>query len=157
MTKTIQLLRFDLDDRSWGVPLAQVMRVIRAADYTPLPHAPGIVMGVIDLHGQVIPLLNIRRRFGLPEREIDLNDQFVIATAGGRPVALSVDAVKGVVECETSRIVAAGSVLPRLDQVEGLIQLEDGLTLIHDLDKFFSIDELRKLADALTHVCGSAL
>ena len=148
MDKQLQLLVFILDQRQYGLRLSQVQRVVRAVDATPLPNAPEIVLGAIDVQGAIVPLFNIRRRFGLVEREIDPDDQFVIANTSKRTVALAVDEVKDVIERPAEQIVAAANILSRLDMIAGAVKLEDGLVLIHDLDRFLSIDEDRALEEA---------
>ena len=97
---------FTLDELLYGVRLSVAVRVLRAMEITPLPNAPSIVMGIIDLGGRIIPVVNIRRRFQLPERELELSDQLIVAMAvrrdlhedGGRLLALAVDTVVGVRE-----------------------------------------------------------
>ena len=82
------LVVFKLDDHSYALHVFQVRRVVRVAQWTPLPQAPDIVLGVINLSGEVIPVFDVRKRFGLPVREIDLNDQLIIAQTARRSVAL---------------------------------------------------------------------
>src|SRR5271157_2301250 len=90
---------FTLDGLFYAVSLSVVSRVIRAVEITPLPKAPSIVLGVINLGGRIIPVVNIRKRFRLPERELELTDQLIVARAsrsnanadGGRLLALAVD------------------------------------------------------------------
>jgi len=150
MQREVQLLIFELDGRWWGLHLAAVERVIRAVEITPLPMAPAIVRGIIDVQGQIIPVLNVRGRFSLPDREVGLDDQMIIATTGRRRVAILVDGVREIVCRAGEEIVAAEKILRPLDGIEGVIQLGDGLALIHDLDRFLSLDEERSLENALT-------
>ncbi len=144
-----QLVVFTLGDRRYGLPLSAVERIVHVVDVTPLPKAPDIVLGVVNLQGRVIPVINVRRRFHLPEREIALTDQMVIAHAARRLVALVVDSVTGVLEYSEQGAVAAQEVLPELQYVEGVVKLEDGLILIHDLDTFLSLEEEADLERAL--------
>ena len=137
----IQLVVFTLGEYRYGLQLSDVERVVRIVDITPLPKAPDIVLGVVDVQGQVIPVINLRRRFRLPEREIDLADHLIVARTARRPLALIVDAAIGVLECSDRDVEPAREVLPGLEYVEGVAKLEDGLILIHDLDKFLSLDE----------------
>lgn len=76
-----QSVVFSLDTRLYAISLSAVRRVVQAVELTPLPNAPPIVKGVINLGGLIIPVVNIRRRFRLPERELELSDQFIVATA----------------------------------------------------------------------------
>lgn len=119
---------------------------------TPLPKAPAIVFGVVNIQGRLIAVINMRRRFHLPEREITLTDQLVVAHTARRPVALVADAVLDVIAYPAQSLIATGEVLPNIEYVEGVIKLADGLIFIHDLDKFLSLEEEKFLANALeTH------
>jgi len=140
---------FVLGDQRYGLPLAAVERVVRMVGVTPLPQAPEIVLGVVNVQGRVIPVLNLRRRFRLPERDFALTDQLVIARTAGRPVALAADAVAGVLEYSTQQAVGACDIVPGIEYVEGVVKLADGLVLIHDLDKFLSLEEETALDRAI--------
>jgi len=150
----LQLVVFALDGQRYALHLSAVERIVRAVEMTPLPKAPEIVIGVINAQGRIIPVFNIRRRFHLPEREIELSDQLIIANTARRTVALVVDTVDGVIERLSEEITPADQVLPRIEYVEGIVKLENGLVLIHDLDKFLSIDEETKLDEAVKKVKG---
>jgi len=74
-----QLVVFTLDAQHYALPLTRVQRVVRMVELTPLPKAPEIVLGVIDLQGNIIPVMSMRRRFGLAEPETSLSDQLIVA------------------------------------------------------------------------------
>jgi purine-binding chemotaxis protein CheW len=143
------LVVFGLDEQRYALHLAAVERVVLVAETTPLPGAPEIVLGVINVQGRIIPVVDIRRRFRLPEREIRLSDHLIIASTSWRAVALVVDAVAGVIERPAGDLIAADRILPNLDYLKGVAKLDDGLILIHDLDAFLSPVEERKLEQAL--------
>jgi len=126
-----------------------VERIIHAVEITPLPKTPEIVSGVINVHGDVIPVVDVRQRFGLPERETALSDQIVIAHTGTRPVAFLVNAVESVTERSQDEIIAAEKIVPGIEYVEGVCKLEDGLVFIHDLDTFLSLEEGKALDEDL--------
>src|ERR1700677_66630 len=92
---TAQWVVFWLDEGRYALPLTAVDRIVRAVHVTPVPHAPGIVLGAIDVQGRVLPVFNIRRKFGLPERAVDPADHFLIAHTAGRTVVLVIDAAHG--------------------------------------------------------------
>lgn len=140
---------FELDDRAYALRLAAVERVERMASVTPLPKAPEIVMGVVNVRGRIVPVLDIRRRFRLPGREVALSDHFIIARTSRRVVALAADAVAGVCAYPEEAVVEAQSILPGVEYVEGVVKLADGLILIHDLDKFLSLEEGESLDRSL--------
>jgi purine-binding chemotaxis protein CheW len=143
------LLIFTLDDQRYAVRLSAVDSVVRAAAITPLPRAPEIVLGVLDLHGQVIPVINLRRRFRVPERELRTSDQFVIARAGLLTVALAVDGTEGVLEENAGSLIAPDDILTGTRYLEGVTRTGDGLVLIHDLSSLLFPDEELLLAQAL--------
>lgn len=144
-----RLFVFTLDEQRYALHLSAVHRVVRAAEVTSLPKAPAIVLGVVNVQGQIIPVVNLRRRFRLPERDIGLSDQLIIARTSRRAVALVADAVTGVIDVPGEKVTAGGEVVPGLEYVEGVARLEDGLILIHDLAAFLSLDEEQALDEAL--------
>lgn len=144
-----QLVVFTLDERNYALHLSAVERVIRAVDVTPLPKAPAVVFGVMNVQGQLVPVVDIRKRFRLPERDMRLSDRLIIAHTSKRAVALIVDSVSGMLEISEERIVAAKRILPTIEYVEGVVKLDDGLILIHDLDQFLSLDEEQALDEAI--------
>jgi purine-binding chemotaxis protein CheW len=144
-----RLVVFTLDDQRYGLPLASVERAMRIVEITPLPDAPAIVLGLINVHGRLVAVVNLRHRFRLPERESALRDEIVVAHTTLRPVALVVDAVIGVMAYAEQQLVGAADILPGSDYLEGVLKLDDGLILIHDLEKFLSLDEARALDVAM--------
>ncbi|HUW36331.1 MAG TPA: chemotaxis protein CheW [Rhodocyclaceae bacterium] len=146
-----QLVVFALDDQRYGLPLPAVERIVRVVEITALPQAPDIVLGVVGVQGRVIPVINLRRRFGLAERAMALSDQMVVARTTRRPVVLVVDAVHGVLDYPGQAAVAAQQILPGLAHLAGVAKLDDGLVLIQDLDRFLSLDEEQALARAMEY------
>jgi purine-binding chemotaxis protein CheW len=139
---------FSLDAGRYALPLAAVERIVRAVEVTRLPAAPPIVLGAIDVQGRVLPVFNVRRRFGLPQRDIDPGDQFVIARSANRTVVLVVDTAQGVLQSPLSDTTSAASIATGLEHIRGVIRLPDGLVLIQDLDLFLTAAESRALDEA---------
>ncbi|MGH9459160.1 MAG: chemotaxis protein CheW [Thermoanaerobaculia bacterium] len=139
----------DVDAQRYGLPLASVERVERAVEITPLPNAPEIVIGVISIRDRVVPVFDFRRRLRIPSKEIALEDQMVLARAGARLVALLVDRVSAVVGADEAARIAPEEVLPDLRHVAGIVKMEGGLVVIHDLDAFLSAEEEARLERAL--------
>ncbi|PKO83555.1 MAG: chemotaxis protein CheW [Betaproteobacteria bacterium HGW-Betaproteobacteria-11] len=149
MGKLNQLLVFALDGERYGLVLSAVDSVVRAVNITPLPQAPDIVLGVVNVRGRVIPVINMRRRFRLPERKIVLTDQLVIARTTRRPVALVADAVSDILQYPEGDIVETQSILADAEYIEGVVKLNGGLILIHNLDTFLSLEEETSLDQAI--------
>ena len=148
---TDYLVVLTLDTHPYALRLSAVERVIPMVEITPIPRAPDIVLGIINVQGQIIPVVNLRKRFRLPEHPPCLSDRLVIAHTTRRLVALAVDTVLGVVEYTAADITAAETILPGLAYIEGVMQLADGMVLIHDLDTCLSLLEERALDEAILH------
>jgi purine-binding chemotaxis protein CheW len=140
---------FALDEPRYAIGLSAVERIVRAVEITPLPLAPEIVLGVINAQGRILPVLDIRKRFRLPARELRLDDRFIIARTARWHVALVVDSVVGVHELTDRQMVSAKRALPFAQYLTGVAKVEDNLVLIHDLDQFLSLDEERVLDTVL--------
>src|SRR5581483_884088 len=85
------LVVFTLANEKWALPASVVQRAVRAVEITPCPDAPDVVLGVINVHGRIIPVFDLRRRFGLPLRELSIDDHIIIANAQrGNPGRCSV-------------------------------------------------------------------
>lgn len=150
MIDVIRLVLFRMEGQRYALGLDAVVRIVQAAEITPLPEAPEIVLGVIEADEGVLAVLNARRRFKLPERDIRPSDHFLIARTARRTVALVIDEAEGVVERSPGEIVQAPKIVPGLEHVRGIARLADGLVLIHDLETFLSLDEERILDAAMS-------
>lgn len=144
----LRVVAFQLDAQHHALPLASVERVVHAVAVTPLPGAPPAVLGAIDVAGNVVPVYSLRRRLQLPERPLQPSDQFLLVQTGRRPLALVVDQVQGVIECEEP-VVPADRLAPGLQPLGGVVSLADGLLLIQDIERFLSPAEESALAAAL--------
>jgi purine-binding chemotaxis protein CheW len=150
----VQLVVFRLNHGRYALPLSTADRVVRAVQVTSLPNAPPVVLGAINVHGEVLPVLNIRRRFRLPDRAISANDWFLLARAGGRKVVLVIDDAEGVITCPATEVLPIHHIVADLEYLSGVVKLPDGLVLIHDLERFLSETEARALNDAINDTSG---
>ena len=144
-----QYVVMSLDEQRYALPLAVVKRVVRVVEVSALPKTPPVILGVINVEGAVIPVINLRRRFRLPEREARLSDQLVVAATGQQTVAIWVDAVIGVVERAPSEIVSAERIFPGLDYLKSVAKLTDGMMFIQDLGTFLTGEEEEALRAAV--------
>ncbi len=147
---TVHVLVYHIDEQRYGLFLCDVDKVVRAVAITPLLDAPTAVMGIINVRGRVIPVVNMRRKLQLPERDVELNDQFVIARTTKRTVALVVDWVEGVIERPGTEVIRGEEIVAGLENLKGVIRLPDGLILIHNLDRFLFRDEEEGLGETLS-------
>lgn len=140
------LLLFTMVEPRYALNLSVVERVVQAVEIMPLPKAPPFVLGVINVQGQVIPVVDIRQCFGLPPHTITLNDQFILARTASRRVALVVEAVNGIHAPTAHELVTATALMPGAGFIHGVAKLEDQLVLICDLDQILTFDSELVLA-----------
>lgn len=149
-TEQAQLVIFHLDQQRYALPVERVERALRMVAITPFPKAPAIILGVFDLHGELVPVANVRRRFSRPERAPRLSDALLIARTARRRIALMVDAVEPVTAFAPTELAAPGEVVGGLEYVRGIARLpESGIVFVHDLDACLSLDEEQQLDAAL--------
>lgn len=146
------LVSFRLGHGRHALALETVERGIRAAAVTPLPGMPEPMLGIVDLAGELLPVLSVRSRLGLPEVALAPEHHFLVARMGARRVALVVDEVEAVLERSWVR---------PPDEIgfrglRGIVQLEDGLLLIHDLEAFFAPEEWREVDRAVSAARATA-
>ncbi len=144
------LLPFSLDQNRYGLNAQSVTCVVAAAEITPLPKAPEIILGIINLHGTIVPVLDVRKRFRLSPKPLSVDDVFIIASTSRRPVALVADSVSTVIELPHEEIASPQESVPGLEFVQGIVKRPDGLILIHNLDTFLSLEEEHQLDQSLS-------
>jgi len=145
----MDLFVFTLEEQRYALSLDSVEKVVRLVEFTSLPKAPEIVLGVINVQGRIIPVMNIRKRFGLPEREPSLSDQLVLARTSRRSVAFVAEGADGIIEKDEADIIGREEIIPGIEHVEGVVKLEGGMVFIHDLDRFLSVEEEDALDSAM--------
>lgn len=142
-------LLFRLDESRFALPLEAVLRVLRAVAYTPLPQAPAIIEGLINVRGDLVPVVNLRGRLGLPPRELGLNDHLLIARTPRRKLALPVNHSGGIIAWQASDFAAADQVAPGTRYLKGILKGAAGLILVHDLEALLSLEEEEAIDVAL--------
>ena len=146
-----QLVVWMLGTQSYALPFSVVDRVVRSVEVTPLPDAPEIVSGIINVQGRIIPVVNMRARFGLPPGDISLTDQIVLARTSRRRLAFFVDVVQGMVDYPETAIVSADDIASDMGCIAGVLKFEDGLILIQDLERCLSLEQEHALDAALNN------
>jgi purine-binding chemotaxis protein CheW len=144
-----QLVVFCLEEQRYALRLCAVEQIVRMVEITPLPKAPEIILGIVNIRGRIVPVFHIRKRFHLSERDIGLSDHLIVARTARRTVALAADAVIGVLARADEEMAAPERIFPGLEYVEGVVKLDDGLVFIHDLDTFLSLEEEKTMEQAL--------
>ena len=132
-----------LDATRVAFPLAGVDRVIRAVAITPIPGSAPCLLGVVDVHGTVVPVYDTRRLLGLPPRALRASDHILLTRgAGGR--GFVADEVRGLLDAGDLQRLEAQSA--RAAGVRGVARREDGLVLIQDMQRFMALERAIPLA-----------
>ncbi len=136
-----QVVVFDLAGESYGIEIGHVQEIIRLPAITSVPRAPAFVEGVVNLRGRVIPVINLRARFGLPDGERGRASRIVVLETGGQTVGALVDAVSEVLRIPRETIEPPGATLqgPETAHLRGIAKLEDRLVILLDLETVFDL------------------
>jgi purine-binding chemotaxis protein CheW len=154
----VRLLLFVIDDVQYAVRSEAIAEIIRAVAVTPLPSAPAVIEGIIDVRGRIAPVFDLRLRFGRPSRAVTPSDHFILARATTRLAALHVDRVLDLIDVDDSSVDSiASQVSPAspVAHIAGVALLSDGMALIHDVDTFLSAAEAETLDTALDASAGA--
>lgn len=144
-----RLVVFTVEGNRYAVPLSSVERVLLMVAVQPVPGAPRVVLGAINLAGRVVPVVDLRRRLGLPSREYGLDAHLLIVQTARRTLALTADEAIGLAEVDAASVAPTEVVLPGLGRIAGIAALPDGLLFIHDIEAFLTPEEERELGQAL--------
>lgn len=138
----LQLVSFNIGDEEFGVDILQVQEINRMLEVTKVPNAPEYVDGVINLRGKVIPIIDLRRRFGMPRKEHDKHTRIVVVELRGKVVGFVVDAVREVLRIPRDVTepppAIAGSDTD--EYITGVGKLEDRLLILLDLEKALNVE-----------------
>jgi purine-binding chemotaxis protein CheW len=154
--RSLEALVFELAAERYALPLADVALVLRAVAIRSLPSAPAIVEGVIDLRGELVPVLDMRARFRLPRVPLDPAEHLIVAQAGTRKVALRADQALAVEWLQALPIDEASNLPRGVGQVAGVASTAEGMVLIHDLRAFLNEAESLELEHALSAAMSEA-
>ena len=145
-----QLLEWTLDAQRYALDHFNIIRVERAVAVAPLPGAPAGVIGVINVRGEIFPVLDLRQRFNLPARTPNPADQMVLVQTATRRLAFFADQVKSIAAWPDSAFMPADALGLQAASTAAVLRLSDGLILIQDLERFLAADEVQMLDLALT-------
>lgn len=143
-----QLITFLMDTQLLAIPIQVVERIVRAVEVTPLRKAPEGVLGILDYHGEILPVLSLRKRLRFPDRSLVSSDRFMILRTDSLSLVVVVDEIHEVIPSD-NQLVTDAKMLNEAMEAEGITRCEDGLILIYDPDKFLSSSEAFNLKKAL--------
>lgn len=139
----LRWVTFRLENEKYGINVMQVQEVLRVTEIAPVPGAPSYVLGIINLRGNVVTVIDTRQRFGLCSAEMDDSTRIVIIEADEQVVGILVDSVAEVVDLETSDIESAPNVGTEESAkfIQGVASHDDELLILVDLNKLLTDEE----------------
>lgn len=147
----LQLVGFTLGEEDFGVDILSVQEINRVTEITKIPSTPDFVKGVINLRGNVIPVIDLRSRLGMPEKEHDKQTRIIVADVDNRTVGLVVDAVSEVIRMDSNLVEPPPSFIAGTDEkrkyIKGVGKLDDKLLMLLDINSMFNKQEQEQLAE----------
>ncbi|MDD2733329.1 MAG: chemotaxis protein CheW [Desulfuromonadaceae bacterium] len=154
ITETTQYLTFKLDEEIFALDVAKVREILEYSSVTKVPQTPDFMRGVINLRGSVVPVIDLRLKFGMSATEQSVNTCIIVTEVAmeGETILLGAlaDSVQEVNEMEAEQIEAAPHIGTRLntDFIKGMGKKDNAFVMILDIDKVFSSGDLSMIADA---------
>ncbi|MHC5057575.1 MAG: chemotaxis protein CheW [Planctomycetota bacterium] len=146
----VQVVTFTLGREEYAIDILQVQEIVMMTEITRMPRAPKFIEGIVNLRGQMIPIIDMRKRFDLAEAEHDSETRIIIVEIGGELVGMVVDGVREVIRLPDSAISPPPPMIQGIsaEYLNGIGQIGERLLIMLDLGKILSADEqevLRKL------------
>jgi purine-binding chemotaxis protein CheW len=148
---TMQLVSFSLAKELYGIEITKVREIILITDITRIPETPDYLKGLINLRSTVIPVIDLRVRFGMPEGEMTDDSRIMVLQAGGKTIGIVVDAVSEVLRVKHDQIAPPPPTVAGLgrDYLNGLVKLDDKLLILLEIDKIFNEEEISAIKGAV--------
>jgi purine-binding chemotaxis protein CheW len=150
-TNALQLVTFQLGAEHYGIDIMEVEGIVKVEDVRSIPNAPAYVEGIFKLRGEIIPVINLHRRFHIKEATLSEEDRllsgFMIINIDGRHLAVAIDKVSRVVSVDVDQIQPPPEVITGIgaQYIEGVVNSDDGYLIILDIHRLFNVRELQQL------------
>lgn len=155
----IQVVTFHVGSEEFSLPILEVHEIIRLSEITKMPNAPHFVEGVINLRSKVIPVINSRKRFSLPEGERTNDSRIIVIDSDGKRVGIIVDSVSEVLLLPSSSVEPPPDIIGGVDSdfIDGVGKLGDRLLILLNLGKVLTVKEKEQLAGVADIAPGAEL
>lgn len=142
-----QFVTFVISNENYGVPVLKVQEIIGMTEIVHVPNCPDFMKGVINLRGSVVPVIDMRRRFKMEERQYDMFTVIIIVEVRDMLVGMIVDSVSDVVDIDASDVQKTPQFTVKIDTdfIEGIGQIGRKLVIILDIEKILSVEEIDAL------------
>jgi len=145
----LQWVTFCLYNETYGINVMQVQEVLKVTEITPVPGAPEYVLGIINLRGNVVTVVNTRMRFDLPSTEVDDSSRIIIIESGEKVIGLMVDSVAEVVYLRVSEIESTPQIGSEegAKYIQGVHSRKEGLLILVDVNRLLTNEEWEEIAE----------
>ena len=142
----LQLVTFAISEEEFGIDILRVQEIIRIMPITKVPNSPPSVEGVINLRGRVIPVIDLRRRFGMAAKDHDNSTRIIVIEIHGMIIGFVVDGVSEVLRIPSSTVEPPPPVIAGVESeyIKGVGKLDDRLLILLDIDKLLTSEDLRQ-------------
>ena len=146
-----QLVTFYLGEEQYGIDIMAVEGIEKSQDVRPIPNAPGYVEGIFKLRGEIIPVINLHRRFQIKPAELGPEEKllsgFIIVNINGRHLAMIMDKVSRVLTITSGDVQPPPPVFSGIgtEYIRGVVKQDDSYLMILDTDRLFDVKELQQL------------
>lgn len=150
----MDILTAQIDKKEISFYVRDVERVLNAVEMTELPDHPEIMLGVINFHGEILPVADIRRKFALPKKDVEPEDKIIILKSTGRRFAVYVDSVINSFNVPEEKIKNLNSSWPELNYKDNVFDTAGGLIIINNTENFFLNIDVYELDEILKKLSG---
>jgi purine-binding chemotaxis protein CheW len=150
MEKDYQVVGFRIGNETYGVRIGSVREIVRVPEITSVPNAPETIEGVINLRGKIIPVMDLRKRFGIDAVQPDKKNRILVVELDNKLLGLIVSSASEVLKIPPSEIAAPGAVFAEGESsyVTGVGKLKGRLIILLDIARLLRQPELKKLEEA---------
>lgn len=138
----MHILICSVGNHLFALDLIGVEYIVLAVEISALAKGPKHIAGAINVHGEITPVIDMRVVLGLPQKELELKDLFILCRLQEKRQAFWVDSVKEVRSCSPEELIPAKQIFPEMDAVEYVLKNDEGIVLLYDFDKLFAVNAL---------------
>ena len=141
---SLQIVCFKIGNEEYGIDILQVQEILKLPKVTKLPKSKAFIMGVIDLRGKVLPIVDLSRRFGIESNKSSENSRAIVVDISGKKVGLGIDSVSHVIKVNTNDIEPPPPVVRGISgkYIVGIAKLENGFVVVLDINQMFTSEEM---------------
>ncbi|MDY6968787.1 MAG: chemotaxis protein CheW [Spirochaetota bacterium] len=144
---SIQVVCFKIKDEEYGIEILKVQEILKLPKITTLPNSVDFIMGVFDLRGTVIPIVDLSTKFGITNHDSTKSTRAIVVNIGGKLLGLAIDSVSHVVKVDEKDIEPPPPVVKGISgrYIIGIGKVEEEFIVILDIEKIFSSEEIEKM------------